>query len=362
MEFLWQVAGEQLGLNAVLEQHEVEPTDSKARVSHDAGRIAWGAVRWETGKYTGIEPIRQAIIDRRYTRCMGEIPHTTAGAWPDEIAAGRFGATIDRAAPEGCRVAVLGLADDTGVALNGGRVGAAAGPDAIRSALARYGAAKPPHFDWPRVFDAGNVVPGSDIHETHDRVTAATASLLEAGLFPIGLGGGHDLTFPFVRAAIDHHGEPLTAVYLDAHLDVREETGSGMPFRKLVEECGVRELHVHGLDRYANSAEHLRWFRGHGGRVDPFGPTDPWPEGGLFMSIDLDAIDAAFAPGVSAPNPAGSTPGLVEAWARAAGRQPSVRCFDIMELNPAHDVDGRTAKVAARLLLAFLHGFTERSG
>jgi len=256
-------------------------------------------------------------------------------------------------------VALLGLADDTGVKLNGGRVGAAAGADAIRGALARYGTAKPPHFRWPRVFDAGNVMPGGSIQETHERVREATSALVGAGLFPVGLGGGHDLTYPFVRAVIEQTGA-MSGVYFDAHLDVREEVGSGMPFRRLVEDCGVRELYVHGLDRYANSAEHVAWFQGHGGRVDPFGSRDPWPSGELFVSFDLDVLDAAFAPGVSAPNPSGWAPREAMEWVRSAGRQEGVRCFDVMELNPRHDVGGRTARLAARLLLAFLDGFAER--
>lgn len=149
-------------------------------------------------------------------------------------------------------------------------------------------------------------------------------------------------------------------MYFDAHLDVREEAGSGMPFRRLVEDCGIGALHVHGLDRFANSDEHVRWFRAHGGTVDSFGPEDAWPEGELFVSLDLDVVDAAFAPGVSAMNPCGWTPGLADRWALAAGRNPQVRCFDIMELNPAFDEGGRTARLAARLFLSFLRGFAER--
>ena len=80
--------------------------------------------------------------------------------------------------------------------------------------------------------------PGRTLEATHRRVTAATTALLDAGLFPIAIGGGHDLTFPFVRAiAAEHSG--LAGVYFDAHLDVRETRGSGMPFRRLVEDCGV---------------------------------------------------------------------------------------------------------------------------
>ena len=150
--------------------------------------------------------------------------------------------------------------------MNHGRLGATGGPLAFRAALARYGAAEPAGIAWPGVFDAGDVVPGATLEETHERVKAAAGALLEAGLLPVMIGGGHDLTYPFVRALAARTAEPLDGVYFDAHLDVRAETGSGMPFRRLVEDCGVRSLTVHGLDPFANSAEHVEWFAGHGGR------------------------------------------------------------------------------------------------
>jgi arginase family enzyme len=289
-------------------------------------------------------------------------------AWPT-IADSRMAAAVRTDSPDGCSVALLGVPDETGVRLNGGREGAAQGPSAFRSALSRYGAREPAGRAWPVVFDAGDVVPGASLRETHQRVTAAAGSLLDAGLLPVMIGGGHDLTFPFVRALANRVETPLTGVYFDAHLDVRGEPGSGMPFRSLVEWCGVRALYVHGLDRHANSAEHVRWFEGHGGRGaggEVFGPDDPWPAGELFVSFDLDVIDQAFAPGVSAMNPCGWDPATACAWARSAGRCERVRCFDIMELSPPHDSPpgdgGRTARLAARLFLEFLSGFAERPG
>jgi arginase family enzyme len=300
------------------------------------------------------------------------IAHTRPPDWVD-VPAGRLASRLRTDSAAGCSIGLLGVPDDTGVGLNNGRRGAAQGPSAFRGALARYGSAEPSGIAWPGVFDAGDVEPGDSIEETHDRVTAAAGALLDAGLLPVMIGGGHDLTFPFVRALADRTDEPLHGVYFDAHLDVRAETGSGMPFRALVERCGVGGLTVHGLDRFANSAEHVRWFEGHGGRGatlpaggEDFGPDDPWPAGELFVSFDLDVIDQAFAPGVSAMNPSGWDPGTACAWVRAAGRCGRVRCFDIMELSPPHDEYsgeiGRTARLAARLFLEFLVGFTERTG
>lgn len=80
----------------------------------------------------------------------------------------------------------------------------------------------------------------------------------------------------------------------------------------------------------------------------------------LFVSFDLDVLDAAHAPGVSALNPAGWNVREAGAWVRACGADKRVRCFDLMELNPRFDADGRTARIAAHLFLTFLSGFAQR--
>ena len=287
---------------------------------------------------------------------LKKIPHTVAPAWP-ALSTGRFAATIRRESSRGCAVALLGLPDDAGVKLNGGRPGARNGPRAFRAALARYGTIQP---GLPKVFDAGDVVPGRSLEETHRRVTLATAALLDAGLLPIAIGGGHDLTFPFVRAVAARHRD-MAGVYFDAHLDVRETRGSGMPFRKLVEDCGVTALHLHGFRPLVNSPGHLAWFKAHGGRLHPDGAKISLPRGrDLFVSFDLDVLDAAHAPGVSALNPAGWTVREAEAWVTACGADSRVRCFDLMELNPAFDPDGRTARIAVHLFLSFLGGVGRR--
>jgi len=304
-----------------------------------------------------------------------DIPCVSAPIWPD-VAPTRFAASIATASSTGCDIALLGLPDDTGVKRNRGRPGAREGPHAFRAALAKLGArgpALPEGTALPRVFDAGDVIPaGDDIDLTHDRVTKATTALLQAGLLPVAIGGGHDLTFPFVRALTLQH-ETLVGVSFDPHLDVREQTGSGMPFRKLLELPAVREHHIFGFDPLVNTLEHASWFTTHGGCIHNstqhgFDPQDldrtlkatdgqPHPR---YVSFDMDVLDASCAPGVSAMNPAGwpSSTGILAA--HMAGRSPLVRCFDIMELSPPNDQQGRTARLAAALFLAFLQGFSER--
>ncbi|MBL8991201.1 MAG: formimidoylglutamase [Phycisphaerae bacterium] len=305
------------------------------------------------------------------------VPHTAPPVYPP-IPPGRLAGAIVTAdadaprSPDGCRVALLGLPDDTGVAMNHGRPGAREGPHAFRSALSRYGvAAQGDGLHLPRVFDAGDVLPGKSLHETHDRVSAAVSRLLDLGLLPVAVGGGHDLTWPLVRAV--HQRSPLSrGLYLDAHLDVRPEPGSGMAFRRILEDLRLPSLVNIGANPIVNAREHWQWFLSKGGEIHPVGPgPDAIDESRLhperfvcagpgFVSIDLDAIDAASAPGVSALNPAGLSPRTAERFAFAAGRCPDTRCFDLMELNPSHDRDHQTARLAVHLFITFLRGCAER--
>ena len=308
-------------------------------------------------------------------------PFTRPGVWP-EIRPGRFASTL-RPNPDGCRCALLGLADDLGVKLNGGRPGASGGPSAFRGALARYGVPwdgeRRRALDVP-IYDAGDVVPDAGdgeqaLLQTHERVARAVASLRERGLLVLCVGGGHDLSLPSIAAVSASLGAPLGGVNLDAHLDVREKVGSGMPFRRLIEggQLEPRRFVELGLGRFVNEQRDLDWLHAQGGTavhaevifehgLDAHAAIElAAAEGPAFVSIDLDALDQSIAPGVSAPNPLGLSLRDAARLAHAAGTRREVQHFDLMEFNPSYDVDGHTARVAALLFLEFIAGLAERA-
>jgi formimidoylglutamase len=310
------------------------------------------------------------------------IPHLQPADWPT-VSPGRFASGIAReqSPPKTAAIALVGLPDDLGVRLNNGRAGAAQGPTAFRAALTRFGAG----FDAVTsraipdiVWDAGDITPaqGADaaaLSATHARVTEALLAVHRAGLLPVCIGGGHDLTFPAVRAFAQHQGGAVGGISIDPHLDVRETPGSGMPFRALIDgaHLDAHRFSVIGAGRFSNSREHIEWLAGRGGAIAPIEELARDPDAEFraamkragdhaFVSFDLDSIDGAFAPGVSAVNPAGLTPRESAIIVRAAGADPRVRHFDLMELNPAQDGDGRTARVAAFLFLNFVSAFAGR--
>jgi formiminoglutamase len=308
------------------------------------------------------------------------VPFTRPGVWP-EIRPGRFASTL-RQSPEGCRAALLGLADDLGVRLNGGRGGASGGPTAFRAALARFGVPWDGLRQRPvdvALYDAGDVTPASGddertLLETHARVERAVAELRQQGLLTICVGGGHDLSLPALRAVSASLARPLGGVNLDAHLDVRDKVGSGMPFRRLIEgrHLEARRFVELGIGRFANDARDLDWLRAQGGTtvnaevifergLDHAAALElASAEGPSFVSVDLDALDQSIAPGVSAPNPLGLSLREAAPLCEAAGARRDVQHFDLMEFNPTHDVDGHTARCAALLFLHFVSGLCQR--
>src|SRR5690606_4907664 len=141
-------------------------------------------------------------------------------------------------------------------------------------------------------------------------------------------------------------------------LDVRQRVGSGMPFRRLIEEgrlAGRRFVEL-GLGRFVNDPADLAWLGAQGGTavhaeailergLDPGPALDAaTAEGPAFLSVDLDVLDQSVAPGVSAPNPLGLGLQAAARLCEAAGARREIRHFDLMELNPAFDVDGHTAR------------------
>jgi formiminoglutamase len=309
------------------------------------------------------------------------VAHTVPPIWPS-IRQGRFAENVRTQSADGCRVALLGLPDDTGVRLNFGRPGAKAGPAAFRAALAAFGTS----FDAERgrdidvlVYDAGDVEPASGgdeaaLLETHRRVEAAALELHARGLLLVAVGGGHDLSLPTVSALSRHTGRAVGGINVDAHLDVRERIGSGMPFRRLIEGGFVapRSFVELGLSRFANDRADCEWLQARGAQLvfaeavlrhglDGSAVLErAAAAGSAFLSVDLDGLDASCAPGVSARNPLGLGVGQVAELCEAAGACAAVEHFDLMELCPIHDLDERTARSAAYLFLSFVTGVAAR--
>lgn len=280
--------------------------------------------------------------------------------------------------PMSAKAIIFGFPTDEGVRRNGGRPGAASGPAAIRSHLHRLTPdARLGHLHLEllkHTLDLGDLVITGDLEADQAALARRLAPWLRHGVFVLVLGGGHETAFGHFLGYAEA-GLKVGLLNWDAHADVRplkEGRGhSGSPFRQALEHPAGACLgyQVHGLQPASVAASHLDYLRQrgcsfswaeeiHGSTVERIISGVQAPTA---VSFDLDAADAAAAPGVSAPSVAGLSVPLWLQAARAAGRCSTVLSADLVELNPLHDPDGRTARLAARTAWEILAGVAERT-
>jgi formiminoglutamase len=272
-------------------------------------------------------------------------------------------------------VAFIGFQCDEGVRRNNGREGAAIAPDAIREALYRMTPDRDPAFTklLARATDFGNLRLKGDLGESQALLGKVIAACLAHDTIVIVIGGGHETTFGHFLGYAQAN-RTIRILNWDAHPDVRHlihgHGHSGSPFRQAIEhpsKCCAR-YDVAGLLPHAVAASHVEFVTEHGGHVwwrqelirDTVETVSDAAHGPSMVSFDMDALDQAYAPGVSAPAVGGLTPDLWLHAAYCAGLNPKVSSIDIVEMNPRLDRDGQTARIGALTLWTFLKGVAAR--
>jgi len=259
---------------------------------------------------------------------------------------------------------------DQGVRNLGGRDGAREGPADLFAAL-READRVPPTARVRRI-DVGNE-PGT-LEAGLDALSAAVGDELADGRTPIVFGGDHGTTYATVRGAARALGE-VGVCYLDVHLDLRPfepEHTSGSSFRRLVDEGHVDASRVRpmgievpgeadaGFEELAAYADEagVAWVELDEARRRGPGELarEAMAEGTWCASFDVDALDRAHAPGVSAPGADRFALEEARAFLEAAVEQASV--LDVAEYAPRHDEDGRTRAT----LVDLVGGVLERLG
>ena len=289
--------------------------------------------------------------------------------------------TEDPAELEGMDVAVVGAPMDD---LVSDRPGTRFGPRAIRTASCSPG----PHlearidaFAELRMVDFGDapVVP-ADAARSHAAVERTVAQVLAAGAVPIVLGGDHSIAEPDVRACAAAHG-PLGLVHFDTHADTGThvfgvEISHGTPMYRLVEQGSVepaRYVQI-GLRGYWPGTAEFEWqaekgitsFFAHDvrelGIEEIVGRTlGIVGDGPVFLSIDVDVLDPAFAPGTGTPEPGGMSSSELLWAARAVAAGLELVGADVVEVLPtAIGSTDVTALVAERVVREVMTGLAQR--
>lgn len=255
-------------------------------------------------------------------------------------------------------------------------------PKAIREALLRFSTYDVAHGRDVRdlkVEDLGDLpVSDSSVEDAQQPIEQALKGATVTADAVVVLGGDNAITRPALRGM---HGslKQCGLLTLDAHLDLRTLEGglrNGNPVRALLADDLPGENIVQiGIQSFANSPAYFQIAKDAG--IDVF-PVEQIMEEGIevileralhqlarkveviYVDLDLDVMDRAFAPATAGARPGGLTPLDIRRAAYLCGRHPKVRVMDLVEIDPTRDSNDITAMAAAACLLSFASGLLER--
>lgn len=276
------------------------------------------------------------------------------------------------------KYALIGFASDAGVRRNLGRVGAVAGPDAIRSQLANL----PLHHPLEMI-DLGTVQCVEDqLEQAQAELADTVRQTLARHIVPIVIGGGHEVAFgSFLglyqylnqQAQPEARARNIGIINFDAHFDLRQadQASSGTPFLQAAELLQQQGQSFHylclGVAQHANTRVLFERADALGCQYvfdREFNPTNLCnilikvkqfitEVDDVYVTIDLDVFSSALAPGVSAPAVRGIDYSSFEAVFQCIQRSTKIRVLDVAECNPTFDIDHKTAKLAAYIIYNF---------
>jgi len=264
-------------------------------------------------------------------------------------------------------ICLIGFATDTGVAANKGRVGASEGPDAIRKQLAQL-----PATLSKEIYDLGNTsVENANLTQAQQAVANQITSSLQAGHFPILLGGGHEIGFASYLGLRQHSPtQRIGIINLDAHLDLRKPSplpSSGTPFYQAAMDCKERGVNFDylclGAAKTANTPALFTRAEELGAEVvfdtqlqqldrTIFQQIEMFIDrvDRVYLTIDLDVLPGYQMPGVSAVAAMGVPLHIITSLVKFIASSDKIALMDIAELAPCYDRDQLSAKTAARII------------
>ncbi|PFW92813.1 formimidoylglutamase [Bacillus pseudomycoides] len=228
------------------------------------------------------------------------------------------------------------------------------------------------------LYDCGDITMHvTDIKESHARIAKTLGSLtkLNPQMVPIILGGDHSISFPSISGFASSKGK-VGIIQFDAHHDLRnlEDGGpsNGTPFRSLLENDVIagKQLVQIGIRNFSNARTYHEYAKEHGVKVYTMKHVrevaikDIITESieilrrqgvtAIYVSVDMDVLDQAFAPGCPAIGPGGMDSTTLLDAITTLGQEPLVQGMDIVEIDPTLDFRDMTSRVAAQVIMSFL--------
>ena len=278
--------------------------------------------------------------------------------------------------------AFIGFACDEGVRRNLGRTGARRGPAAIRAESANLPCSFEPGF---ALYDAGDVeCEGAALEEAQALLGEKVAAILRLGLFPLVLGGGHETAYGHWLGHRRAEGPGRGAIVnFDAHFDLRpypDGGGSGSMFRQIADRLAASgedfQYLCLGIQKRSNTVALFRDAEALGARwvlardLAEGGAAAAYPEidrllaaaDRIMLTICVDVVSSAWAPGVSSPQALGIEPETLLRMMKRVLASGKVAGRGLCEVSPREDGPDATASLASTIVFAAVNALAANAG
>jgi len=252
------------------------------------------------------------------------------------------------------------------------RPGSRFGPTRIREVsigLEEYSPYLDRELEEIKYFDAGDIpLPFGNAQKSLDLIEDYIDGLLADGKFPLGMGGEHLVSWPVMKAVAKKYPD-LAIIHMDAHTDLRTEyegepLSHSTPIRKIAELIGPSNVYSFGIR--SGMKEEFQWAKENGMHISKFEVLEPLKEilptlagRPVYVTIDIDVLDPAHAPGTGTVDCGGITSKeLLASIHEIARSKVNVVGGDLVEVAPIYDSSEQTANTASKLIREMLLGWT----
>lgn len=254
---------------------------------------------------------------------------------------------------------ITGFSSDEGVKRNKGTRGAAEGPFKVREKMSTYA------FTG-ELYDAGTVLGTEDLEQSQQNLGDVINEIYKNNSFPIIIGGGHETFYGHYLGARQAFSGKIAIVNLDAHFDLRDERpSSGTMFHQILSADGEVDYYCLGIQPEGNTKTLYNTADKFGVKyysIDEMRNTDAADKvaevlqgyDAVLMTLCMDSLQQAIAPGVSAPSPNGYTAIEIHELVSKFARLQNLKSFDVSEVSPPLDINDQTSAIAASIIYKFL--------
>ncbi|WP_409252289.1 agmatinase [Bacillus sp. SCS-153A] len=251
------------------------------------------------------------------------------------------------------------------------RPGSRFGPARIREVsigLEEYSPYLDRELEEIKYFDAGDIpLPFGNPQKSIDMIEDYIDGLMKDGKIPFGMGGEHLVSWPVMKAVYKKHKD-LAIIHFDAHTDLREHyegepLSHSTPIRKIAEHIGPENVYSFGIR--SGMKEEFQWAKENGMHISKFEVLEPLKEilpklagRPVYVTIDIDVLDPAHAPGTGTVDAGGITSReLLASIHEIARSEVNVVGADLVEVAPIYDPSEQTANTASKLIREMMLGW-----